>query len=82
MITSTMTTRGQTTIPKAVRDALGLRVGDRVSYTIRDGVAELRPMRSVVRLRNFFRHSGPTVPIEEMNRAGAGDIDRTPSAGQ
>ena len=82
MITSTMTTRGQTTIPKAVRDALGLRVGDRVSYTIRDGVAELRPMRSVVRLRNFFRYSGPTVTIEEMNRAGADDTDRTPSAGQ
>ena len=82
MITSTMTTRGQTTIPKAVRDALGLRVGDRVSYTIRGGVAELRPMRSVVRLRNFFRYSGPTVTIEEMNRAGADDTDRTPSADQ
>ena len=71
MIRSTMTTRGRTTIPKAVRDALGLRAGDRVRYTIRDGVAELRPMRSVVRLRNFFRYSGSTVTIEEMNRAGA-----------
>ena len=69
MITSTMTTRGQTTIPKAVRDALGLRAGDRVRYTIKDGVAELRPMRSVVHLRNFFGYSGPAVTVEEMNRA-------------
>ena len=69
MIASTMTTRGQTTVPKAVRDALGLRAGDRVHYTVKDGVAELRPMRSVVHLRNFFRYSGPTVTIEEMNRA-------------
>ncbi len=69
MITSTMTTRGQTTIPKAVRDALGLRVGDRVRYTMKDGVAELHPMRSVVHLRNFFRYSGPAVTVEEMLRA-------------
>lgn len=69
MITSTMTTRGQTTIPKAGRDALGLRVGDRVRYTMKDGVAELHPMRSVVHLRNFFRYSGPAVTVEEMLRA-------------
>ena len=68
MFTSTMTTRGQTTLPKGVRDALGLRAGDRVSYRVKDGVAELCPMRSVNHLRNFFRDSGPTVTIEELNR--------------
>jgi antitoxin PrlF len=31
---STITAKGQTTIPKAVRDALGLNSGDRISFEI------------------------------------------------
>jgi antitoxin PrlF len=37
---STITAKGQTTIPKAVRDALGLNSGDRISFEIgADGVS-------------------------------------------
>lgn len=34
MIESTLTERFQTTIPKGVRDALGLRSGDRLAYRL------------------------------------------------
>ena len=33
MPTSTLTTRGQTTIPKPIQEALGLQLGDRVEFT-------------------------------------------------
>lgn len=37
MIVSKITSKAQTTIPLAVRKALGLREGDSVSYVIEDG---------------------------------------------
>ena len=36
-----LTSKGQLTIPKEVRDALGLRAGDRVFFTVREGRAVL-----------------------------------------
>jgi antitoxin PrlF len=36
MSVATMTSRGQTTIPKEVRDAVGLRAGDRIHFTVLD----------------------------------------------
>lgn len=44
MANSTITSKGQVTIPKEVRDSLGLEAGHRVSFLIReDGVLELHP---------------------------------------
>jgi antitoxin PrlF len=37
MITSKLTTKAQTTIPQAVRTALGVRPGDELAYEIADG---------------------------------------------
>ena len=34
-----MTSKGQLTIPKEVREALGLRTGDHVTFRVRDGAA-------------------------------------------
>jgi len=42
---STVTTKGQTTLPKEVRAALRLNPGDRVRYLILDG-GEVRLVRS------------------------------------
>ncbi len=37
MITSRLTSKAQTTIPQAVRIALGLREGDELAYAVEDG---------------------------------------------
>jgi len=37
MITSRLTSKAQTTIPQPVRQALGLREGDEIAYSIEDG---------------------------------------------
>ena len=50
MIESAITAKGPTTLPKAVRDALGVRPGDRVRYLIADGDVHILPVRSVGRL--------------------------------
>jgi len=42
MITSRLTSKAQTTIPQAVRVALGLREGDQLAYVIEDGRVVLR----------------------------------------
>lgn len=41
MIVSRLTRKAQTTIPQAVRVALGLREGDQLAYVIEDGRAVL-----------------------------------------
>ena len=37
MITSRLTSKAQTTVPQAVRTALGLKPGDEVAYSIEQG---------------------------------------------
>jgi antitoxin PrlF len=46
MITSKLTSKAQTTIPQAVRAALGVHPGDEIAYVIEDGrvlVTKARP---------------------------------------
>ena len=69
MIESSVTKKGQTTLPKPVRDSLGLRAGDRVRYVIAHGEARILPVRPISRLFGALRHDGPAVTVEEMERA-------------
>jgi AbrB family looped-hinge helix DNA binding protein len=44
MSTATMTSKGQVTIPKEVREALGLEAGHRIAFHLReDGIDEMIP---------------------------------------
>lgn len=43
MPSSTLTTKGQTTLPKEVRDQLHLQPGDRIEYTVEGGRVYLSP---------------------------------------
>jgi len=73
MTTSTLTAKGQTTIPKAIRDQLGLSPGDRIEYFVEpDGrVIMLPATRPITRLAGALKHRAPkpAVTLEEMDRA-------------
>ncbi|MCC5874224.1 MAG: AbrB/MazE/SpoVT family DNA-binding domain-containing protein [Gammaproteobacteria bacterium] len=73
MATSTLTAKGQITLPKEVRTALGLGVGDKVDFVQIDGGFRLVPLRQDIRkLKGRFagRVDRP-VSIEEMEEAVA-----------
>jgi len=72
MPTSKVTTKGQITIPKEVRDRLGLDAGDRVSFRVRDdGVAEMEAV--TVDLLSLFGalepKDGRRVSLKRMRQA-------------
>ncbi|OGQ83795.1 MAG: hypothetical protein A2289_24270 [Deltaproteobacteria bacterium RIFOXYA12_FULL_58_15] len=71
MSASTLTTKGQVTIPKSVREVLGVRAGDRVAFFVReDGIVELRP--ETVDLKDLFgilEYRGKAVSVEKMGKA-------------
>ena len=69
MIESGITTKGQTTLPKAVREALALQPGDRVRYIIQNEDVRIVKVRPINRLFGVLRHEGPAVTLEEMDRA-------------
>lgn len=39
---ATVTAKGQVTVPKAIREALGLRQGDRLSWEVDNGTARVK----------------------------------------
>ena len=69
MTTATLTSKGQITIPAAVRDALGLGAGDRIEFVeIAPGRYEfIAGTRSVTALKGMFGKPRKSVSIEEMN---------------
>ena len=71
MLESAVTKKGQTTLPKPVRDTLGVRAGDRVRYIVLDGEVRILPVRPIRRLFGVLRHDGPPVTAEEMEQAAA-----------
>ncbi len=71
MVTATVTTKGQITIPVAVREALGVTPGDRVQFVeIEPGRYEfIAATHPVTDLKGMFGKSRKRVSIEEMNAA-------------
>lgn len=69
MYESTVTAKGQTTLPKDVRDLLGLEPGDRIRYLVTgDTVRILRP-RKAMSLCGALKHEGSIVSLEAMEAA-------------
>ena len=77
---SAITSKGQATIPKAIREHLHLEPGDRVRFFIHpDGSVVILPKLPASALRGMFKGMGPTVTLEQMDEAiaeGAAERDR------
>jgi len=68
---STLTSKGQTTIPKDMRDSLGIKSGDRMTFTLMpDGTVLLRVKnKSIMSLAGSLKKKGrKPVPVEQLSR--------------
>jgi len=72
MAVATLTTKGQVTIPKEVRDSLHLHSGDKIEILVKEsGEAVIRPICQKVddvfcKLKNINQK---TLSVEDMDRA-------------
>ncbi len=75
---STVTTKGQTTLPKDVRKLLGLQPGDKLRYILLDGEVRILRARPVLDLEGALKRPGQkTVTLDEMDEAIAtGAVDQ------
>ena len=70
MPSATLTSKGQITLPKAIRDLLRLDAGDRVDFIVKDdGTVVLRPATVDVReLKGLLHRKGiKPLSVEAMN---------------
>ena len=70
MLQSKVFANGSTTLPKTVRDALGVKVGDTVRYVISEKGVQVLRTRSVHELAGMLaRDEQATITLSEMENA-------------
>jgi antitoxin PrlF len=69
MSNATLTSKGQTTIPKEIRDSLGLKAKDKLNFTLMpNGTVIMRVKnKSLLDLAGVAGYTGPVIPVENMN---------------
>lgn len=69
MAFATVTSKGQTTIPKDIRTAANLKAGDRIHFTVlEDGTIIVRVKNRSIRDISFKPPGGKRVSSAQMNR--------------
>jgi antitoxin PrlF len=71
MTTTTLTSKGQLTLPKSIRDRLRLRAGDRLEVSLReDGIILMEPVTvDVHHLKGILPAPAVPVSLEDMEDA-------------
>lgn len=69
MFESSITIKGQTTLPKVVRDSLAVKAGDKVRFVILEEGVLILPVKPTSRLFRSLQYDGPVVNLEDMNSA-------------
>ena len=68
---TTLTSKGQTTIPKQIRDHLGMKTGDKMTFTLMpDGVVVMRVKNKHVAALGglLYKKGRKALPIELLSR--------------
>jgi len=70
MVTATMTSKGQITVPISVRNEMGLIPGSKIDFIPdQDGTWRIvRKKLSIIDLAGALEYSGKSVTIEDMNK--------------
>jgi looped-hinge helix DNA binding domain, AbrB family len=80
MSQSTLTSKGQTTIPREIRKLLGLKENDRILYEVEDGKVAIKAAPAVHELYAIFkpriRRKGPPPTKAQMRAAVERDVVR------
>ena len=68
---ATITSKGQVTVPKPIRDKLHLKAGDKVEFMLEeDGNLRVAPVTaSVTKLKGLLSKPALTLSVAEMNEA-------------
>ena len=69
MQTSTVTTKGQVTIPAKVRNQLGIHQGDRVGFVYEDGKVIILPVIENIEAAFGIVSTQQSVSLEDMDSA-------------
>lgn len=67
---ATLTSKGQTTIPKEIRDSLGMKPGDRMTFTLMpDATVVMRlKSKSITELAGMLHKKGrKPVPVDQLS---------------
>jgi antitoxin PrlF len=68
---ATLTSKGQTTIPKEIRDSLSMKAGDQMTFTLMpDATVVMRvKTKSVSELAGVLQKKGrKPIPVEQLSR--------------
>jgi antitoxin PrlF len=70
MASATLTSKGQVTLPKSVRERLGVETGDRLEFIESEqGFLVVAATRDIRSLKGIVGQPKKPVTIDEMNRA-------------
>jgi len=68
---ATLTSKGQTTIPKEIRDSLGMKPGDRMTFTLMPDATVVMRVKSgnLAELAGkLYKKGRKPVPVEQLSR--------------
>ena len=82
MSTATLTSKGHTTIPKDIRDALGLKPSDELRFTLlADGTVIMRAKRrDIADMAGAWQLPTPVVPDIKDARRAANSVQSAPAS--
>ena len=76
---ATITTKGQVTLPKPIRDKLHLKPGDKIDFTLENDGLRVTPVTApVTQLKGMLPKPAVPISLQEMDEAIARAATRRP----
>ena len=76
---ATITTKGQVTLPKPIRDKLHLKPGDKIDFTLENDGLRVTPVTApVTQLKGMVPKPAVPISLQEMDEAIARAATRRP----